>query len=67
LCKRRGWKKIKFPTGIAIFGSDDATGEIFYDVFYERKVSRKYEVSFEDGILNGGEMQRDFHNGTPGQ
>ena len=40
-----------FPTGMAIFGSDDATGEYFMMYFDERKVSRKYEVSFQDGIL----------------
>lgn len=40
-----------FPTGVAIFGSDDVTGEYFMLYFDERKVSRKYEVSFKDGIL----------------
>ena len=40
-----------FPTGIAIFGSDDSTGEYFMMYFDERKVSRKYEVSFHDNIL----------------
>ena len=40
-----------FPAGIAIFGSDDATGEYFMIYFDERKVSRKYEVSFQDNIL----------------
>ncbi len=40
-----------FPTGIAIFGSDDATGEYFMMYFDEHKVSRKYEVSFQDNIL----------------
>jgi len=40
-----------FPTGIAIFGSDDATGEYFMMYFDERKVSRKYNVSFKDGVL----------------
>ncbi len=40
-----------FPTGIAIFGSDDATGEYFMMYFDERKVSRKYEVSFQDSVL----------------
>ena len=44
--------KKDFPTGIAIFGSDDATGKYFMMYFDERKVSRKYEVSFQDGILN---------------
>jgi hypothetical protein len=40
-----------FPTGIAIFGSDDATGAYFMMYFDERKVSRKYEVSFQEGVL----------------
>jgi hypothetical protein len=40
-----------FPRGIAIFGSDDATGEYFMLYFDERKVSRKYEVSFQDNVL----------------
>ncbi|SFE82934.1 hypothetical protein [Spirosoma endophyticum] len=40
-----------FPVGIGIFGSDDATGEIFMLFFDERKVSRKYEVSVEDNVV----------------
>lgn len=40
-----------FPTGIAIFGSDDVTGEYFMMYFDERKVSRKYEVSFQERVL----------------
>jgi hypothetical protein len=40
-----------FPAGIAIFGSDDATGEFTMLYFDERKVSRKYEVSFEGNVL----------------
>ena len=39
------------PRGIAIFGSDDTTGEYFMLYFDERKVSRKYELSFQDNIL----------------
>ncbi|HEV8285577.1 MAG TPA: hypothetical protein VGQ09_14785 [Chitinophagaceae bacterium] len=39
------------PSGIAVFGSDDATGEYFMLYFDERNVSRKYEVSFRDNIL----------------
>lgn len=41
----------KIPSGIAIFGSDNATGEFFMLYFDERKVSRKYEVSFQDSVL----------------
>jgi hypothetical protein len=36
------------PSGVAIFGSDDATGEYFMLYFDERGVSRKYEVTFGD-------------------
>ena len=39
------------PSGVAIFGSDDSTGEYFMLYFDERKVSRKCEVSFHDNIL----------------
>jgi hypothetical protein len=41
----------KIPGAIAIFGSDDAAGTFFMLYFDERKVSRKYEVSFQDHIL----------------
>ena len=41
----------RFPAGISIFGSDDATGEWFMLYFDERKVSRKYDVSFENNVL----------------
>lgn len=34
------------PSGIAIFGTDDATGECSMLYFDERGVSRRYEVSF---------------------
>jgi len=40
-----------FPTGIAIFGSDDATGEYFMLYFDERKVSRKYEVLVQGNTI----------------
>jgi len=43
--------KEEFPAGIAIFGSDDATGEYFMLYFDDRKVSRKYAVSFQDNIM----------------
>lgn len=38
------------PSGVAIFGSDDSTGEYFMLYFDERGVSRKYEVTFRDNI-----------------
>lgn len=39
------------PTGVSIFGSDDATGEYFMLYFDERKVSRKYDASFKDNTM----------------
>jgi hypothetical protein len=41
----------KIPSGIAILGSDDVKKELFMLYFDERKVSRKYEVSFHDKVL----------------
>ncbi len=40
-----------FPKGVAIFGSDDTTKKYFMLYFDERKVSRKYEVSFQKNVL----------------
>ena len=36
------------PSGVAIFGSDDATNEYFMLYFDERGVSRKYDVALRD-------------------
>jgi hypothetical protein len=49
-----------FPAGIAIMGTDDATGEYFMLYFDERKVSRKYEVSFRDNVLKWWRNVPDF-------
>lgn len=38
------------PSGIAIIGSDDSTGEYFMLYFDERGVSRKYEVTLQGNI-----------------
>jgi hypothetical protein len=38
------------PSGTAVFGSDDATGECSMLYFDERGVSRRYEVSLRDGV-----------------
>jgi hypothetical protein len=38
----------RIPSAVAIFGSDDATGEYFELYFDERGVSRKIEVSFSE-------------------
>ncbi len=40
-----------FPMGVAIFGSDDATGEFFMLYFDERKVTRKHDVSVQDNVV----------------
>ena len=41
----------QIPSGIAVFGTDDTTGECTMLYFDERDVSRKYEVSFRDREL----------------
>lgn len=41
----------QIPSGIAIFGSDDGTGECSMLYFDERGVSRRYEVSARDGVV----------------
>jgi hypothetical protein len=40
----------KMPDDIAIFGSDDATGELFMLHFDDRTVSRKYAVMLQDHV-----------------
>lgn len=49
-----------FPTGIAIFGSDDATGEYFMLYFDERKVSRKYNVFVHENNVKWWRNTPDF-------
>ncbi|HET7467220.1 MAG TPA: hypothetical protein VFL29_11165 [Candidatus Dormibacteraeota bacterium] len=39
------------PSGMAIFGSDDASREVYMLYFDERGVSRKYDVSFEHNVV----------------
>jgi hypothetical protein len=39
----------EIPSGIAIFGADDATGECTMLYFDERGVSRRYETAVRDG------------------
>ena len=41
----------EIPSGIAIFGTDDATSECSMLYFDEREVSRKYEVNVRDNVL----------------
>jgi hypothetical protein len=39
------------PSGIALFGSDDALGTYFMLYFDERRVSRMYEIAIQDRVL----------------
>lgn len=50
----------EIPSGIAVFGSDDETGELSMLYFDERSVSRKYEVSFQDNVLKWWRNTPDF-------
>jgi hypothetical protein len=50
----------RFPSGISIFGSDDGTGQWFMLYFDERKISRKYDVSFDNNILKWSRMAPRF-------
>jgi hypothetical protein len=50
----------EFPTGIAIFGSDNVNQEYFMLYFDERGVSRKCDVSFEANILKWRRNGKDF-------
>ena len=40
----------EIPSGIAVFGTDDTTGECSMLYFDERGVSRRYEVSLRDNV-----------------
>ena len=40
----------EIPSGIAVYGSDDGTGEYSMLYFDERGVSRRYEVSIADNV-----------------
>ena len=42
----------EIPSGIAVFGTDDSTGECSMLYFDERGVSRRYEVSVRDGVVH---------------
>ena len=41
----------KIPTGVALFGSDDAANELYMLYFDERKISRMYKTSFNENVL----------------
>src|SRR5215217_4670778 len=40
----------EIPSGIAVFGTDDTSGECSMLYFDERGVSRRYEVSLQDNV-----------------
>ena len=40
----------RFPSAIAVFGSDDSEGKYYMLTFDERGVSRKHEVTLRDNI-----------------
>ena len=42
--------ELEIPSGIAIFGTDDTTGECSMLYFDEREVSRRYEVSLANNV-----------------
>ncbi len=50
----------EIPSGVAIFGSDDATGEFFMLYFDERDVSRKYDVSVDGNVVCWQRSSPDF-------
>jgi len=50
----------RFPSTIAIFGSDDSEEEYFMLTFDERGVSRKYEVTLHDNTWRWWRNAPDF-------
>ena len=48
------------PSNLAVFGSDDASDSLFMLYFDERGVSRKYDVTFRDGIWKWWRIAPDF-------
>lgn len=48
------------PDGIAIFCSDDKTGDYFMLYFDEREVSRKYDVSIQGNVLKWSREAPEF-------
>lgn len=50
----------EFPSGVAIFGSDNATGKFFMLYFDERNISRKYDVSLKHNIISWQRKSADF-------
>ena len=50
----------EIPSGIAVFGTDDTTGEYSMLYFDERGVSRRYEVSLKDNVWQWWRNARGF-------
>lgn len=50
----------RFPTGIAILGSDNVNDEYFMLYFDERGISRKQNVFFQDNVLKWWRNGKDF-------
>ena len=50
----------EIPSGIAIFGTDDSTGECSMLYFDERGVSRRYEASVANGVWTWWRNTPDF-------
>jgi hypothetical protein len=50
----------EIPSGIAIFGSDNATGEFSMLYFDEREVSRKFDISIERNVVRWQRNSPDF-------
>lgn len=50
----------EIPSGIAVFGTDDATGKCSMLYFDERGVSRRYEVSLQDNVWKWWRNSPDF-------
>jgi hypothetical protein len=50
----------EIPSGIAVFGTDDATGECSMLYFDERGVSRRYEVSLQNNVWKWWRDDRKF-------
>jgi hypothetical protein len=50
----------RFPSGVAIFGNDDAEQKYSMLYFDQRGVSRKYDVSLEKNVLTWWRDDADF-------
>jgi hypothetical protein len=50
----------RFPDGIAVFGSDNGTGEYFMTYFDERGISRKYTVEVKETGIQWWRDSEDF-------